>query len=309
MEYQEPVGKPADAAYEDGNRSAGIKGDIPPGAAIEHPMRELVHLISYSGQTPAASDLEQVRKAIQALIDAAIGGGGPNTYLTMAQARSRLLFFPETQTADGKVNVSSPGAGTILVPSAVTMLHRGCFPMSTSDVDEEDRTFATEANKTYHLRADMTGDELAFALEDVSDAGYNPTLLNEADASFDSGYDDALIARIVTSPLNVATITNLVNLDRLWFWGANSLATTQPSTNASRAEFTFGLNWARTPKTADFVTTLKSWTDGSPDHDTVLFAAYPSSGSFKVPATRYQSKFVLQHDYTTEIGVNFTASA
>lgn len=54
----------AAAAYVNGNPATGQEGSIPPGEAWEHPLRELVHLITFSGQTPDHADLEQVRKAI-----------------------------------------------------------------------------------------------------------------------------------------------------------------------------------------------------------------------------------------------------
>ena len=85
-------------------------------------------------------------------------------------------------------------------------------PVSTSDYIEGDRTFATLANKTYHLRWNPTD---GFTLEDLADSGYNPSVLAEADTAFDSSYDDMLICRVVTNASNVATITNLVNKVRM----------------------------------------------------------------------------------------------
>lgn len=67
------------AAYVNGDPATGTEGSIPPAEAFEHHLRELVHLIEYSGQTPDHTDLEQVRKAIQALIGNAVSsasGGG-----------------------------------------------------------------------------------------------------------------------------------------------------------------------------------------------------------------------------------------
>lgn len=213
MKYQQPFGvvDPA-ASYEDGNRVAGQKGSVPPAKAIEQPLRELDHLINYAGLVPGDTDLQQVRKAIEALIAAATGGGATADYLLIAQARARLPIFPAIETADGRMNVSSPGAGTILVPPAVSFSHRGIYPVSTSDYPEIDRTFATTANKTYHCR---WGYGAGFRLADVADAAYNPTLAAETSSLFDSSHDDMLIARVVTNAANVATITNLKNSHQL----------------------------------------------------------------------------------------------
>ena len=58
-----------DAPYVNGNPATGQEGSIPPMEALAHPMRELVHLIEHSGQTPTHEDLEQVRKAIKKMIE------------------------------------------------------------------------------------------------------------------------------------------------------------------------------------------------------------------------------------------------
>lgn len=212
MKYIQPAGEAADASYVDGNRSAGTKGSVVPAAAIEHPQREIQEVISFFGLTPSGTDLAQLRKAIEAAILAATGGGDTSQYVLITQARARLPIFPEIQSADGKMNVTSPSAGTVQVPSAVSFQHRGIYPVSTSDYIEDDRTFTTLANKTYHLRWNPTD---GFSLEDLADSGYNPSVLAESDVAFDSGYDDMLVARVVTDASNVATITNLVNKNKV----------------------------------------------------------------------------------------------
>ncbi len=74
---------PTDASYINGDPALDRAGSIPPAAAFEEHQRELVHLIDYSGQDPSHADLEQVRKAIQWMIDqattqiATIAGGVP----------------------------------------------------------------------------------------------------------------------------------------------------------------------------------------------------------------------------------------
>jgi len=248
MKYVPPLGEAADAAYVDGNRSAGTKGSLVPAAAVEYPQREIDHAISFFGLTPVNADLQQLRKAIEAAIAAATGGGDTSQFFLISQARSRLKFFPEIESADGKMNVTSPSAGTVQVPTSVTFTHRGSYPVSTSDYIEDDRTFTTLANKTYHLRWTPVG---GFALEDLADSGYNPSVLAENDAAFDSTYDDMLIARVVTSAGNVATITNLVNKDRLFAEERIEQTVTGPSVpGAYVVTATKTTNWARAPKVA-----------------------------------------------------------
>jgi hypothetical protein len=78
MKYQPPVEFPLSgpaapgtsnsnptAPYVDGDPVAGIEGSIPPAAAIEHPMREIVYAIEQSGQIPNHADQTQLHKAIK----------------------------------------------------------------------------------------------------------------------------------------------------------------------------------------------------------------------------------------------------
>ena len=65
MKYVPPLGSvDPDAAYQNGNPSAGIPGSIVPAAAIEHPQRELLHVILKAGLTPDENTLTQLYEAI-----------------------------------------------------------------------------------------------------------------------------------------------------------------------------------------------------------------------------------------------------
>ncbi len=147
--------------------------------------------------------MTQLLQAIQFLIDAATGGGATENYLLMTQARARLPIFPEISTSDGTMTLTAPTTGTIRVPGGVTFMHRGIFPVTTTQTD-----FATEASNTYHVRWNTTD---GLVIKRLSDTTYNPSSLSETNASFDSRYDDMLIARVITNSSNVATITNLIN--------------------------------------------------------------------------------------------------
>ena len=67
MKYIQPVGEAADAPYITGNPGAAIKGSKVPGGAIEHTMREIVHVIKQAGLTPSSENVTQLHEAILAL--------------------------------------------------------------------------------------------------------------------------------------------------------------------------------------------------------------------------------------------------
>jgi hypothetical protein len=66
MKYEQPYGvTDPNASYINGNPAAGIQGSIPPAAAFENPMREIVAMIAGGGFTPSDSDLQQVLRAVR----------------------------------------------------------------------------------------------------------------------------------------------------------------------------------------------------------------------------------------------------
>ena len=204
---------------------------------------EIGDVISHAGLTGDDGDLTQLRQAILALIAAANGGGDTSQFLLTSQAKSRLPIFPEILSADGRIIVTSPAAGTVRVPSGVVFIHRGVVEITTTQQD-----FVTTASKTYHLRwSDANG----YELKDLADNGYNPSTLAETDSSFDTDYDDMLIARVVTNSGNNATITNLANTQRLN--KQQDFEERTDNTNkawATLAATSVDLNWSRTPTIA-----------------------------------------------------------
>lgn len=245
MEYVEPFGEAdPNAPYKDRNTGAGEPGSRVPAAAIEHPMREIMAVITAAGLTPDATDLTQLLQAIAQLIDSATGGGETSTYVLMAAARARLPVFPEIVSADGTFNLTIPATGTVRIPAGIELIHRGIFSVTTAQQD-----FATAANKTYHLRWNPT---TGWALKDHADSGYNPSALAEADQSFDSSYDNMISHKIMTNGSNVATLTNLANRNRLSFEGAQIgltsgfIATGSPAFGYAK-DVLFSYNFARRP--------------------------------------------------------------
>jgi hypothetical protein len=66
VKYIQPYGiTDPDAPYINGDPSIGRAGSIPPAAAFEHPMREIVHMEEKSGLVPTDLDLYQLLKAIR----------------------------------------------------------------------------------------------------------------------------------------------------------------------------------------------------------------------------------------------------
>ena len=85
MKYEQPYGiTDPNAPYINGNPAAGIEGSIPPAAAFEYPMRELVAMIAGGGFTPTDSDLQQLLRAVrsQAVNYCVDQGTLANNYLT-----------------------------------------------------------------------------------------------------------------------------------------------------------------------------------------------------------------------------------
>lgn len=68
MKYVEPLNSAAyperEGKYVTANPSTGLKGSTVPAEAIEHAMREIVHVIEMAGLDPNSADLTQLYKAI-----------------------------------------------------------------------------------------------------------------------------------------------------------------------------------------------------------------------------------------------------
>lgn len=266
---------------------------------------ELGHLITFAGIAHDEEVHTKVREAIEALISAATGGGDTSQFLLVSQARARLPIFPEVDSADGKINVTSPAAGTIRIPSGVDFLHRGIFPVTTAETD-----FSTDASKTYHVRWSSAS---GYELKDLASGTYNAGALDEDDSTFDSAYDDMLIARVVTNSSNVATITNLANRARLT---VNSVispdAWRNSNANGAEGDFSMNFNWARTPTGRGFSLVSSIWDEGSSshgDHDLFLKEYGGGAGVSDFPIDRYRTRFTVVADFTSTRTYNISLSA
>jgi hypothetical protein len=84
MKYQPPYGITADpnAPYVNGDPSIGRQGSIPPAAAFEYPMREIVGVIEKSQFNPTDADLLQMAKSVRSQrMNYSEDSGGVNTFV------------------------------------------------------------------------------------------------------------------------------------------------------------------------------------------------------------------------------------
>lgn len=157
--------------------------------------------------------------------------------------------FPEV-LGSGLFTLTNP-ANNVRIAAGTQWVHRGVNTYTSVQTD-----LPTVASKTYHLRWDPTN---GFALYDLSSGSYNPSSVPETDASFDSTYDSMLVARVVTSAGNAATITPLMNKNQMSVrsYASGPASDLSPNWNS---EFTGSVltNWGRTPKIASMVGTVRT---------------------------------------------------
>lgn len=309
MKRWPPFGTTDGTEWTNGNPATGERGSVIDARAIDHSQAEIVNAITRLGLTPDQADLEQLGKAIQNAIAAATGGGETGDFLTMATARARLPIYPEVTNTTGKVSITEPSSGTILVGATETLRHRGVFDVAFNDFDEINRTFVMLPSKVAHLRWSAASGLERFYLDDVA---YNPFGLPETDQSFDSSHDSALLARIVTDAGAAATITPLVNKHRLAVTGyarAENFRNSNGHGAGGSIEYIF--DWARTPDIRA-ISMFNSTNIGSrSDDERMVFAYGDLMGGqlFDYPVSRYDTRFDIRLDYAEQIGMNIVLEA
>lgn len=262
---------------------------------------EIGEVITGAGLAPSNGDLTQFRQAIAAMVaDAIYGLDLPETppdpdlsdYLLLNTARSRLPIFPFVMTANGRAGVYSPGAGYVRVPGGVWVTHRGVYQFSTHET-----TFATQANKTYHVRWQWDGAS-NYVLKDLSDPTYNPGSLAETDAAFDSTYDDMLLARVVTTGANAVQVTDLQNSLVLAASALVNVEITRKTSYETIPNSGIAINWARTPTQAQIG--FRLWKSNVTDVDGRYYPAstvgvIQAIGISSIGANRYYSGDATYH--------------
>ncbi|WP_253825699.1 phage tail protein [Vibrio sp. RE86] len=144
----------------------------------------------------------------------------------------KLPHYPEIMTVNNQLDISLVGTTITVADNQVVRLY-GWKDFNTTDL--QTKSFEIDLAKTYHLR--FTEDH-ALELKDLSDVGYNPTSKAETDPSFDSAYDDMLLAKIETG-----TLTPLINKHELHA----EMQMVGMNTNPVHPARIFTYNWARTP--------------------------------------------------------------
>jgi hypothetical protein len=222
-------------------------------------------------------------------------------------------------TVNGGVMSVATSTGGVQVGAGQTFIHRGGVLYNSSDTDVSYRSFTTVALKTYHLRWRYNGGSPVFMLADLSDPSYNPGALAETHASFDTSYDDMLIARVVTDAANTPVVTALVNRDRLAITEILAGTSVQRFTEDGTSYlFAKTLNWSRTP-TQRMLSVAKAWTGNSADddHDITMFASnlarttpgLVNGHPVSIPVTRYGLDVAVGWDETESLHMQFMAGA
>lgn len=223
----------SDTWLQDCSSPSALDGTAIQAAYLNGILAQIRRAIRGMAITESNTDDDMLLKAIQA------AGAG---YVTQANLNAYLAMYPNA-TLGGGVTLST---GQIIVNSSGSnfCIWRGSSAKDATQLTGGQRTFATVANKTYHLRWSRVNGLL---LRDLADVSYNPGALAETNAAFDSTYDDALMGRVTTNGSNVLTFQALANSPRLETVGIAALSVTSSGTNTTTGSATVTLNWARTP--------------------------------------------------------------
>ncbi len=131
MKYQQPVGGAADDPYVTGNPATDTDGSIPPGEAIEHPMREIINTIIAAGLIPSQGDLTQLSQAVS-LIALSVGTvvatarqATPSGFLKCNGAAISRSSYAPLFSAIGVTFGSGDGSTTFNLPDLRSEFIRG----------------------------------------------------------------------------------------------------------------------------------------------------------------------------------------
>jgi hypothetical protein len=135
MKYQAPYGQSdPNSSYVNGNPSIGLQGSIPPAAAFEEPMRELVAVITNSNIVPSDSDLQQVTKGIQnGALNYAVDAGAANL-LSVATVPPLAQYTPGLVL---RVKIQNTNTGPVTIdagPGRVNVRHIAGSALNAGDL-------------------------------------------------------------------------------------------------------------------------------------------------------------------------------
>ncbi|WP_366655366.1 phage tail protein [Fodinicurvata sp. EGI_FJ10296] len=227
---------------------------------------------AYVDQTVGAmaGDLTQAIETMRDEVEQSIGDlRAAREALAATMGDYRLApIFPEIETGGGRLPVSAEHGG--ITTGAATLLHRGGRRFDLGTI--ADRNFPTAPNRTYHLRWLAPGQHNVeptiwpagrLVLRDLSDPAYNPHGRAEDHSVFDTGYDDALVARVVTGGANTPAVTPLINRATLTWNEQSAIYSNDPpfrnrfelitGSNSIRATIASApYNWSRVPRLRSF---------------------------------------------------------
>lgn len=228
---------------------------------VDHQGPERVQRVA---SLPAFASTDIGRKLYAEDVDLHYAGGEAEFF--SLEALKFLAIFPEAVTADGKLEITDNGDGTLSIDADQKFVMRGIFPVFTSKFADAagGRKFTVAGDNTYHLRyvrdISATGDNLGAAFYTVksiaagsfyliltTDSDYNPDELNANNEAFDTKLDDMLIAKVVSSSGAVDSITAYVNKHRLIHSEEQEWSGTTNAEGVATHSFSCSLDWARTP--------------------------------------------------------------
>lgn len=190
MQYVQPVGGLANDPYVDADPGIGQEGSPVPAAAIEHPMRELVALITDAGLAPSGASLTQVATAIK-------------TIFQMATAVSAAA----SGTADA-ITANFTPAIAALSDHLLLIVRAGGANTSTTP------TF-TPASATIAAKTIVKGHNQALVAGDISGAGFRAELQ----------YDAALDKWVLLNPATGVSVISSIQVGEITFFARNTAPT------------------------------------------------------------------------------------
>ena len=132
MKYTPPLGSiDPNAAYVTGNQSAGIKGSLVAGPALEEPQREIMAVIAAAGLAPSDADLTQLLQGIQYQVRNVFSGASFMHFGTDTSATANVItaavnpvvtgyiagmvFMVKIANANTSATTANFGGGTVAV--------------------------------------------------------------------------------------------------------------------------------------------------------------------------------------------------
>jgi hypothetical protein len=132
MKYTQPIGTEENSGYVDFNAANGTEGSVVPAAAIEHPQREIINVITAAGFTPDEGKLDQLVLAINKLIANAVGTG-----------KAELYSAPGSRAEDLAINANFTVPAYKVGSNALSVYWNGLMLANNQQYQEQGTTGAS----------------------------------------------------------------------------------------------------------------------------------------------------------------------